>query len=269
MYEPMKSLDEILTCHQEVAETVWGRLIQHGNTPRSQLHRWGAIHVVFSRSSNFGCATKLLLDSEYWEAAGVLTRTVFEDAGVLAYIRSRGSDAEDFARLFLISDAQDRLRAWKGFKKHKIVSRYDTPKARRCLREKVKEFREFRDGLWQGEHDENGQPLFQDADSWNGLSIASTFRQAGRRMQFDCCYARLCELVHPSVYGVTYAFPDELRLDGHTERIDQQKLSLWILRQLMIALGIQIEAAQALIGVTPKGGMPDLEALMQEAGSAD
>ena len=104
-------LQEILDCHQEVAEIVKCKVIEHPqDLPDAEQNCWGAVHVVLARSSNYARAALLLLDNNHWEAAGALTRTIFEDAGVLAYIHSRREQDERFAELYLKSDALYRWR---------------------------------------------------------------------------------------------------------------------------------------------------------------
>ena len=99
------------------------------NMGNPSLHRWAAAAVIFARSRTLARSAALLLSEGSWEAAGLLVRPLFEDAAVLAYISAQGDDAEQFAELYLLSDAASRLRGYEAFKQYGIRSELETTAA--------------------------------------------------------------------------------------------------------------------------------------------
>ena len=262
-------LEKVMDCHREVADTVRRKLKLSEGITQEEINRWGAVLAVFARSGRYARAATFLLSKGHWEAAGVIARAVWEDAAVLAYIQSRKKSAEDFAELYLKYVMLERWRVWQRYEKHGATPTVNANLTEDDIDKQKDEFCAFREQLWQGKRDGSGKPCFQSKSTWNGLTIKLTFDEADLGNFYDDSYRRPCLLIHPSPLALEYAFQGELRLGGTVAVAHERKQALLIVHQLMIAVGIQIEAAEALIGVTPKGGMPDLKALMQEAVSAD
>ncbi len=261
---PHAARGEILSLHSEVGEVIKNSLIPKARVDENCFHRWAAAAAVFARSRNFARAAISLLDEGYWEAAAPLIRTLFEDAAVLGYIDAQDERAERIAELYLLSDAAARLRFFRRLKKHNIRSDFETPAAVRQLEANKEKFCALREKLCKDQVEPDGA-YRQNPHSWNYLSIADTFRSVGLDMQYDCHYAPLSDLLHSSAYAASYAFQRYLVIGGIDEAQEEQ-YRLWTERQLVLALGMQLCYAKELVGVTPKGGLPDLEAAMEAVG---
>ena len=262
-------LEQIISDHQEVIRTIEQRSKRPGTIPEAQWNRWDVVLAIFTRSSNYARAAKLLLDNEYWEAAGALTRTIFEDAAVLAYIESREKQAEDFARLYLKSAAFERYRVCKRFEQLHVVAAADDNLTEDDLEEQKNEFCALRAKLWYGDRKENDQPKYSNPRAWNGLSMEDTlaqgrFEQSGRAGLYGLYYVPLCTFVHSSALALSCGFQSQLELDGSIDLSNERNGALRVVDGLIVSLYAQLIPAKGLIEVTPKSGMPDFEALLEQ-----
>ena len=94
--------------------------------------------------------------------------------------------------------------------------------------------------------------------------MRDTFEQAGLLALYSAHYTQLCALVHPSAYALSYGFQDELWSAASALLASERKQASWVVDALIRALGVQLMAAKELVGVTPKSGMPDFEALLKQ-----
>jgi len=255
-------LEEVMGCHREVADAVRRNL--SGGIAQGKINRWGATHAVLARSSKYARAAKLLLNKGHWEAPGALARTIFEDAAVLAYIHSRADQAEEFALLYLKSDFSDRFRLWKCLKRRGIAPRTNGKYSESDLETLDNNVRALREKLRQRKSDADGTDLSFHGNSWNGLGIRDTFTEGNLEEMYADYYAPLCTLVHASPFAHSFGFQDELKLDDSVDPVHERKHALWVVDGLVRALGVQLMVAKELIGVTPKTGMPDFEALLKQ-----
>lgn len=253
--------DEMVGLHTEVGEMIKNELISEGQVSEDCFHRWAAAAVIFARSRTFARSAALLLDEGYWETAGVLVRTLFEDAAVLAYIDARGEGAEEFARLYLLSDAASRLRYRGQLAQHGIRSKLETAPAVEELEADNERFRMLREELCEDQIKPAG-PYQRQPYSWNYLNIANTFRTTGLGMQYDCCYAQLSDLLHSNAYAASYAYRQHLTPENEAEQAKEQAYRLQIEEWLVLALGMQLCYADELIAVRPRAGLPDLGVMM-------
>jgi len=258
------AFEKTLNCHQDVANAVKRRLIDRRQVAEEEFNRWAAVHVVFARSSNYAHAAKLLLENDYWEAAGIIARAIWEDAAVLAYIHSRQGQAEDFARLYMKSHALDCSRCWERLAKHGAEAPSYANRTEDDLDKQKNDFCAFREQLWQGKRDASGEPCFQNKSAWNGLSIELTFQQADLENPYDDSYAQLCTLVHPSAFAASYAYQPEIWNRNSIDLTHEREQASWVTDGLIRALGIELWAAHELIGVAPENGIPDFKALLNQ-----
>ncbi len=244
-HQSLPDLQSVISWHSNVADQVCDR-VHSGAIPQEALHCWATVLLVLTRSSSLAKAIRLLLEHDFPEAAGILLRSLCEGGAVLGYICSRGQQAEAFAELYLKSDIIERLHARKRFQSGGITSQYESESSVCELETQEQEFLHIRERLWPGKRSE-GRPKYENESTWNGLSIATTFRKACHCAQYDLVYAQLSMLAHAGTYSATYAFRSGLKLP---DSLDPGLLPGLVRDHSVIALLWELKHAESLLEIT-------------------
>ncbi len=244
-HQSLPDLQSVISWHSNVADQICDR-VHSGAIPQEALHRWKVVLLVFTRSSSLAKAIRLLLDNDLPEAAGILLRSLCEGGAVLGYIWRKGHQAEAFAELYLKSDIIERLHARKRFQSGGKTSQYESESSVCELKKREQEFLCLRERLWSGKRSK-GRAKYENESTWNGLSIATTFREACHSAQYDLVYAQLSQLAHAGTYSATYAFRSGLKLP---DSLAPGLLDGLVRDQSAIALLSELKHIESLLEIT-------------------
>jgi len=206
--------------------------------------RCQAVHTLLGRGSNHIAAARALLRMGLWESATIIIRALLEDAATLKYVESRRDDADDLARLYLLSEVTDRVAALTRIEE---LTREQPPATQtRNLRQLASQFDELKRRLWDGPVSKSGQPAYDKPHSWCGWSIREMFSRGGLGPMYRYWYWEMCGFSHGSAFTASYAYPDELRGALALDTAEAQRKTEVA---LVVAVALQIDAAQELLDV--------------------
>jgi len=230
--------------------------------PKGKSHSWFAALVLYSRSSNFASIARMLSEKGHWEAAAALIRTVWEDAGVLAYIEAMGRLGlhEHYAWLYNNSNVLQTLKEIGAEARRGVISDQEANTRRRNTEQVAEEFKETRSRLWERVQTAKGKGTKRmRKDTWNGLTVADTFEQAGLGGSYDLNYwITLCPLIHSSSDVFRYGFLTETGFECDEPGLQEHKVFL-IGEGLKCALVHQIGSAYVLLDLLPDNWAPGLD----------
>ena len=252
-------LEDLVGRHGEVTHNLQTQVVRGKG---SQLFQT-TICLLLGRSQKLARDALCLLKRGSWEAAALISRVVFEDAGVLGYINAQGRKKKQFAALYAKSVAWEReqfLKRWPS--SEELADR--TSKQRNLSEREAKQFEILRDELWTGARNGNGTPRFTDKNAWNGLTVKDTWKEAEPLSSYTyfMWYQTSCRYAHSSALVFGWAFATEFGMATPEKEAEQAAI---IARILLMALVAEMQLVDGLVKITPALGLPtddELEAMV-------
>jgi len=224
---------------------------------------------LLARSQKYARAAIDILGTGHWEAAALIVRAISEDTAVLGYIHAKGARKKEFAALYSLGFAIRQQSMLKELDACGVVDwtldEKQIERERIELTKRVKKFTKLRADLWEGERKEDGTPKCR--DTWNGLTIHETWKQASLQSQYSYLmnYTSLCQYVHSdSSSFVSGGFATEFGMADVKEEAQQTAL---VAVRLLVTVVVQLAYVMDLVTLGPDVAMlPDLDTI---AGAMD